>query len=48
LHDETLGGLLPKMNYLKGKPSPLVNCYTTIKNSTVGLTAPRGVKFICN
>jgi branched-chain amino acid transport system substrate-binding protein len=47
LHNETLGGLLPPMNYPSGKPSPLVNCYSTIKVTNQGVVAPNGAKFTC-
>jgi branched-chain amino acid transport system substrate-binding protein len=47
LHNETLGGLLPPMNYPAGQPSPLVNCYSTIKVTGSGVVAPNGAKFTC-
>jgi branched-chain amino acid transport system substrate-binding protein len=47
LRNETLGGLIPPMNYTKGKAAPLVNCYTTIKDTKAGIVAPAGSRFTC-
>lgn len=48
LHGETLGGLIPPMTYQKGKPAPIVNCYTTIFVDKHGISSPFGNKFTCS
>jgi len=48
LKGETLGGLMPPMTYVKGQPAPLVNCYTTIDDTSAGITAPGGSRFACS
>jgi branched-chain amino acid transport system substrate-binding protein len=48
LKNQTLGGLLPPMNFVKDKTPPIVPCFGVIKASTSGLSAPTGNKMICN
>jgi hypothetical protein len=47
LKNETLGGLIPPMNYTKGKPAPISTCYSTIKDTKSGIVAPNGSRFAC-
>jgi branched-chain amino acid transport system substrate-binding protein len=47
LKNETLGGLIPPMNYIKGKPAPISTCYSTIKDTKSGIVAPNGSRFAC-
>jgi branched-chain amino acid transport system substrate-binding protein len=47
LKNETLDGLSPPLNFVAGKPAPLVNCYYTVKDTAQGLVAPKGIRSTC-
>ena len=46
LHDETLGGIAPPLNYVKGKPTN-ITCYFTIGIENGKFTEPSGLKTSC-
>ena len=46
LKNETLGGLVPPLNFTKGKPA-LINCYFNIEVTGGKVTAPQGLKTSC-
>jgi branched-chain amino acid transport system substrate-binding protein len=46
LHNQTLGGLAPPLNYAAGKANP-VNCYFIFKATNGKFGTPYGVKPFC-
>ncbi|MEA2592923.1 MAG: branched-chain amino acid transport system substrate-binding protein [Actinomycetota bacterium] len=47
LHNETLDGLTPPLNYIKNQPSPPVSCYFLIELKGGRWTAPSGGTYAC-
>ena len=47
LHNETLDGLTPPLNYSKNQPSPPVSCYFLIELKGGKWTAPSGDAYAC-
>jgi branched-chain amino acid transport system substrate-binding protein len=47
LHNETLDGLTPPLNYIKNQPSPPVSCYFLIELKGGKWTAPSGDTYAC-
>lgn len=47
LHGETLGGLVPALTFASGQPSPNINCYSVVSNTSSGLATLSGNKLFC-
>jgi branched-chain amino acid transport system substrate-binding protein len=47
LHNETLDGLTPPLNYIKNQPAPPVSCYFLIELKGGKWTAPSGDTYAC-
>jgi len=47
MKDETLGGIAPPLNFVKGKPTAIVPCYFAQGIENAEYTAPNGSKPIC-
>jgi len=47
LHQNNLGGMVPPLTFIKGKPAPINPCYTVLELTTSGQRAPNGYQFSC-
>jgi hypothetical protein len=47
LHNETVDGLTPPLNYLQNQPAPPVPCYFLVEMKSGKWTSPSGATYAC-